>query len=126
MGTFVTGILSVSISIEATKLRKPWVVTEEFVYIHIEDDGTEVAIIAEVGYFTDFASIPRIFRWLVRSDAEAAPAAVIHDWVETNKIGSFAWRDDVFRKALIASGNSKLLARILWCGLRLAFWRHWK
>src|SRR5262249_26318368 len=41
----------------------------------------EVTIKVPIGYITDFASIPRLFRWLIAPFGRHARAAILHDWL---------------------------------------------
>jgi len=55
--------------------RRRWELIEPLVYV----DRKGKRHVADKGTTTDFASIPRLFRWIVARDAELARASVIHD-----------------------------------------------
>lgn len=53
------------------------------------------------GYVTDFASIPRVGRWLIPPFGRHAIAAVVHDWLySVGEPGGRGPADDIFRDAL--------------------------
>ena len=77
----------------------------------LEDDEHFDTIIGEVtipaGFITDFASIPRIARWLLPQTGHSARAALLHDWLlergETLAIRRSATR--VFNDELKKAGS---------------------
>jgi hypothetical protein len=59
------------------------------------------AIWVPATYVTDFASIPRVGRWLIPPFGRHAIAAVVHDWLySVGEPGRRGEADDVFREAL--------------------------
>lgn len=78
--------------------RTTVVVIQPFGYVHDQSGRT---IWVPAGYVTDFASIPRIGRWLIPPFGRHAIAAVVHDWLYSiGEPGRRAHADDVFRDAL--------------------------
>lgn len=77
--------------------RRVAVVYEEFIYVK-RTETAHYVIMAPKGYETDFASIPRVFQFLINPFGEHAEAAVIHDWLYSiGEIGDAAGRADADR-----------------------------
>ncbi len=79
--------------------RTTVVVLNPFSYFH---EGTRRTIVVPPAYVTDFASMPRIARWIIPPFGRHAIAAVVHDWLYS--VGQPSLRaeaDDIFRDALM-------------------------
>lgn len=59
---------------------KSWVLLEDFEY-HVGSEDSDDSVIASKGFVTDFASVPRIFWWVIPKWGKYGNAAVIHDWL---------------------------------------------
>ena len=78
--------------------RTTVVVVQPFAY---EQPSTGRWIWVPATYVTDFASIPRVGRWLIPPFGRHAIAAVVHDWLySVGEPGRRGWADDVFNEAL--------------------------
>ena len=78
--------------------RTTVVVIQPFGYIN---ERTGRTIWVPAGYVTDFASIPRVGRWLIPPFGRHAIAAVVHDWLYSiGEPGRRGEADDIFRDAL--------------------------
>ncbi len=78
--------------------RTTVVVIQPFGYIN---ERTGRTIWVPAGYLTDFASIPRVGRWLIPPFGRHAIAAVVHDWLYSiGEPGRRGEADDIFRDAL--------------------------
>ncbi|MDY6922644.1 MAG: DUF1353 domain-containing protein, partial [Pseudomonadota bacterium] len=78
--------------------RTTVVVIQPFGYVHDQSGRT---IWVPAGYVTDFASIPRVGRWLIPPFGRHAIAAVVHDWLySVGEPGRRGEADDIFRDAL--------------------------
>ena len=78
--------------------RTTVVVIQPFGYV---DDRLGRTIWVPAGYVTDFASIPRVGRWLIPPFGRHAIAAVVHDWLySVGEPGRRGEADDIFRDAL--------------------------
>jgi hypothetical protein len=78
--------------------RTTVVVMQPFAYEHSPSGRT---IWVPAAYVTDFASIPRIGRWLIPPFGRHAIAAVVHDWLySVGEPGKRGEADDIFREAL--------------------------
>lgn len=56
------------------------VVTRPYAYVH-PVYGQDVTIEVPLGFVTDFASIPKLFHFLIHPFGRHAPAAVLHDYL---------------------------------------------
>ena len=66
-----------------------------------ERPSTGVWIWVPAGYVTDFASIPRVGRWMIPPFGRHAIAAVVHDWLySVGEPGQRGYADEVFSEAL--------------------------
>ena len=78
--------------------RTTVIVMQPFAY---ERPSTGVWIWVPAAYFTDFASIPRVGRWMIPPFGRHAIAAVVHDWLySVGEPGRRDYADDVFSEAL--------------------------
>jgi hypothetical protein len=83
-----------------------WKLLEPLVY-----EGREQTFRVPTGFLTDFASVPRIFFWLVPSYGTYTKAAVLHDYLLRRNVVSTADGDGIFRRSLRE--------------LRVPFFRRW-
>lgn len=71
---------------------------------------------------TDFASIPRVFAWLIPRTGDSVQAAVLHDhlWRVEAPAGRIAYReaDGILRQALRVSGVPFVLRWLCWTAVR--------
>ncbi|MFN4297608.1 MAG: DUF1353 domain-containing protein [Brevundimonas sp.] len=82
--------------------RTTVVVMQPFAY---EQPSTGRWIWVPAGYVTDFASIPRVGRWLIPPFGRHAIAAVVHDWLySVGEPGQRDAADDIFNEALTELG----------------------
>lgn len=75
-----------------------WVLRKEFGY-DIGQQGSEDTIDVPLGFMTDFASIPRIFRFLVSKWGKHGNAAVLHDYCYWAQDRSREESDRIFKEA---------------------------
>lgn len=85
---------------------------------------------APIGFVTDLASIPRVFRNLPAFDPNGPSRrpAVIHDWLYSSREGYRYGRlfaDSFLRSALGAEGASQLTAEAFYWAVRLGGSSHW-
>jgi hypothetical protein len=100
-----------------------WELTEDF-----EVNIQEYSFVVPKGFVTDGASIPRFFWRLCGHPLEATrfPAAIVHDFLYYEDTGvDRKTADELYRKMLIALGESKFAARVEWIALRCFGWRRW-
>ena len=103
---------------------KTWTIQKKFSYYVGELDRGEVVDVP-VGFETDFASVPAIFRPLVPKWGKYGKAAIVHDycyWVQ-----SFSWdqnftrkrADQIFREAMTVLGVASWRKFLMFWAVRL-------
>jgi hypothetical protein len=103
-----------------------WTISEEFEY-YIGDNPTKDIIKIDVGFITDFASVPKIF-WNIYPpySPDYGKAAVIHDGLYAAKIFNRKKADSIFKDAMKVLGASWLTRHIIWVAVRLGGSYAWK
>ena len=79
-----------------------------------------------VGFFTDFASVPRIVPMIyaLLGDTAHEPAAV-HDWLYYSAVTTREMADNVLREAIVTFGISAWRATLFFWGVRAGGWAAW-
>lgn len=92
-------------------------VYQEFVYaVGSLENPTELHTV-EVGFETDFMSVPAIARSIIPVVGKLAKAAVLHDWLLTNNFNRF-YAHRVFREALGVLGANPIEKLVLYWAVR--------
>lgn len=91
--------------------------------------GEEHGIAVPAGYVTDFASVPRMFSWLIPAFGIYTRAAIVHDYLITDilpkqahlEVPEFTSRDvdGIFRRILRELGVPVTRRWLMWAGVRL-------
>lgn len=100
--------------------RRRWRLVEPLEYVP-PGDGRPIEVPA--GFETDFASVPRVFVWLLPRYGHWTPAAVLHDhlWALAREGGvDKVEADDVFRRAMLELDVPFLRRWIMWAAVRWA------
>lgn len=96
-----------------------WRVVEPLQY-----EGKHERFTVPAGSATDFASVPRIFVWLLPRYGRYTKAAILHDylWREQVSRGGMSWveADAVFRRAMRELGVPFLRRWVMWAAVRWA------
>lgn len=99
---------------------REWIVREGFTYTGGQGDVFEVY----EGMRTDFASVPRIFVWLLPRYGRWTKAALLHDllWRDYASAGRMDWidADGLFRRAMRELGVPFLRRWVMWTAVRWA------
>lgn len=94
-----------------------WRLVEPLRYIGDRED-----FIVPAGYVTDFATVPRIAVWLVPKFGLYTPAAILHDWLITDRLSTgridSADVDGLFRRAMRELGVPPVRRWLMWAGVR--------
>lgn len=88
------------------------------------------------GFETDFASIPRIFRWLIEKLGRWNKPAVVHDaiyqglYTTPSHVHTMpftrAEADDIFLDGMIALGVAPWKRRLMYWAVRICGWAAWR
>lgn len=89
-------------------------VAEDFSYITRRDTRLTVP----KGIRTDFASIPRAFRWMIARVGKYGKAAVLHDYLCEYEITPRKRADKVFLEAMTELGVSWLKRKAMYVAVR--------
>lgn len=98
--------------------EEDWTLEEEVVY-----QGRVDRFVVPKGTLTDFASVPRVFAWLVPSYGVFTAAAVLHDHLvrverPAGRISAVD-ADGLFRRAMRELGVPFLVRWFMWAAVRL-------
>jgi hypothetical protein len=84
--------------------------------------GKYQQFLIQSGYVTDFATIPRILRWLINTYGPYTKAAILHDWLLTDLIPARSVTsydaDHMFKRVMREEGVSFPLRWLMWAGVR--------
>ena len=74
-----------------------------------------------VGYVSDFASVPRPFRWLIPKSGKYNRATVIHDYIYTHQWHNIpkCRADYIFYEAMGVDGVPKWKRKLMYWAVRL-------
>lgn len=78
-----------------------------------------------VGFYTDFASIPRLGIVYAMLGDRAHEPAVVHDWLYYVGITSRKIADNILMEAMIILGLPFWQRYPIWWGVRLGGWKAW-
>ena len=90
----------------------------EPIYFTLEGKQYEIP----VGFETDFASTPRALWFWIPPWGLYNKAAVIHDYINRNRLASFSVSDSMFLDTMVESGVGEIKRNVMWAGLRLHYW----
>jgi Protein of unknown function (DUF1353) len=95
-----------------------WRLVEPLMY-----EGKAERFVVEKGFQTDFASVPKIFTWLLPRYGRYTKAAILHDWLcQRAKKGLIdrADADGIFLRSMRELGVPFLRRWLMWGAVRLA------
>ena len=102
--------------------RDTWELTRPLIW-----QGQWQYIVIREGFRTDFASIPKMVRWLLDNAGANAEAGVLHDaaWRESKRAAATRridpwFADGMLRRALRETGSTALTRTLIWFGVRIA------
>ena len=87
----------------------------------IEYRGREETFVVRQGFLTDFASVPRIFTWLLPRYGRYTRPAILHDYLcDLARTGAIdrADADGIFRRAMRELGVPFLKRWLMWAAVR--------
>lgn len=95
-----------------------WELLQPLVY-----EGQSETFNIPAGYITDFASVPRIFVWLLPPFGDYTPAAIVHDYLITDLLPEHLITsrdvDGIFRRICSELNVKPRRKWLLWAGVRL-------
>jgi hypothetical protein len=103
---------------------RDWKLMRRFTY-HVGSKYSRTYIRVPRGFVTDFASVPRIFWSLIPPWGRYGKAAVIHDYLYKENIGSRKSADDIFLEAMEVLKVSVLKRIIMYWAVRIFGYFAW-
>lgn len=104
--------------------KNKWRVFKEFDY-HVGSYPSLEIIHVPVGFITNFASVPRIFWFLISPIDDHGKAAVVHDYLYTIGYSKKSVCDKIYLEALTVLKVSKIKRIILYYGVKYFGWCNW-
>lgn len=104
---------------------KTWVIQKEFTYYVGELDSDETVTVP-LGFQTDFASVPPVFRWLIPRWGKYGKAAIIHDYCYWEQRYTRERSDQIFREAMGVLGVARWKMFLMYQAVRLFGWWAWR
>lgn len=95
-----------------------WQLLAEF-YYHVGSLPSVEVICVPVGMITDLASTPRMLWAIFPPHGQYAKAAIVHDYLYQQAIGSKAWADRVFLEAMEVLGVPRWRRVVMYWAVRL-------
>lgn len=98
-----------------------WQLTEKF-YFYFEENGKRINIIVPKDFITDFASVPRILWSIFPPTGRYTKAAVLHDYLYSNRATILINRkqcDKMFLKAMEVLGVKNWVRNTIYCAVRM-------
>ncbi len=90
-----------------------------------ESDLAKATIVVPVGFYTDFASVPRIGIVYAMLGGTAHQPAVVHDWLYYSALVSRAVADKVLLEAMVVIGIPFWRRWPIYVGVRVGGWHAW-
>lgn len=84
----------------------------------LEYQGDNETFTVPAGFKTDFASVPRIFTWLIPRYGAYTKSAILHDFLGNSGLISHADNDGIFRRTMRELGVSFLRRWMMWAAVR--------
>lgn len=95
-----------------------WELLAPFEY-HVGDLPSIDVIQVPAGFVTDLASVPRMFWVILPPHGQYAKAAILHDYLYANAIGSKLYADEVFYEAMEVLGVARWRQVVMYWGARV-------
>lgn len=85
-------------------------------------EGSEHTVTVPAGTLINFASVPRILRWLFNRFGPSRKAAAVHDYTYEVKWGTRKAADELFREMLECRNVGKATRNVYKFGVRAGGW----
>lgn len=100
---------------------RKWELLAPFEY-HVGQYPSDDVIRVPAGFVTDLASVPRALWWMIPPHGRYAKAAIVHDYLYDQAIGTKEYADKVFLEAMEVLGVPAWKRRIMYAAV-VAFGR---
>ena len=120
MSTFTTPLV-----VSPLENGRDWKLAEPFKYV-VGDEDALFEIKVPTGFVTDFASIPRLFWFILHPTGRYGKAAVIHDLCYRGHLFSRAISDGIFLEAMGVLKVSRWKRSLVYLAVRMGGYWAWK
>lgn len=100
------------------------ILIEQFIYALGREDSP-VRIIVPIGFPTDFASVPRLLRWLIDAKGRHAKPAVLHDYIYRTQIVARVVADAIFLESMEVKEVARWQRWLIYLAVRCFGWIAW-
>jgi hypothetical protein len=114
MSSFTKAVVEIDDSMEPCMFK----LVSDLEY-HIGELPSEQIIDVPVGYETDLASVPRSMWWLFPPHGKYSKAAIVHDYLYSNAIGTKKQADKIFYEAMGVLGVPKWKRILMYWAVRV-------
>ena len=104
--------------------KNKWKVFKEFDY-HVGSYPSLEIIHVPIDFITNFASVPRIFWFIISPIDDHGKAAVVHDYLYTIGYAKRSVCDKIYLEALIVLNVAKWKRTIMYWGVKYFGWYNW-
>ena len=101
-----------------------WILLCDFGYEIGQEDSNDV-IDVPIGFYTDFASIPRLLWTLLPRWGKYGNAAVIHDYLYWDQSRTRKESDEILLEGMVVLGVGYIKRYAIYWAVRLAGWWAW-
>lgn len=106
---------------------RTWVINSHGFGYEVGHLGSGDLVSVPLGFMTDFASIPRAFRWWLGPWGRHGRAAVIHDYLYWTQTRTRREADFIFREAMCVHHVGWLSRWLMWAAVRSpGGWLAWR
>ena len=103
---------------------KSWVIFKNFFYdVGAEDSGDRIKV--DLGFVTDFASVPRFLWWALPKWGIYGNASVIHDWLYWTQKRSRLQSDNIMLEAMTVLEVQPIIKKLIYYAIRSFGWWAW-
>lgn len=95
-----------------------WRLEQPLTY-HVGAPRSDTVVTVPTGFVTDFATVPRVFWWLIPRWGKHGNAAVLHDFLYHSKLYTRATSDAIFLEALEVLGVSWFTRSVMYVAVRV-------
>ena len=104
---------------------RTWIVLSDFGY-EVGEDGSGDIIKVEIGFHTDFASIPRPLWMFLPRWGKYGNAAVIHDYLYWEQTRPRKESDDILMEGMVVLNVGVIKRHLIYFAVRIGGWWSWR
>ncbi|GAA0400436.1 hypothetical protein GCM10009133_06610 [Cocleimonas flava] len=103
---------------------KSWIIYKDFFY-DVGEEGSGDRIQVDLGFVTDFASVPRFLWWALPKWGVYGNASVIHDWLYWTQKRSRQESDNIMLEAMTVLEVNPIIKKLIYYAIRSFGWWAW-